>query len=30
MVDYLYLELIRGLAQGDDRKLGPTFPGPRV
>jgi hypothetical protein len=30
MVDYLYLELIRGLAQGDDRLLGPGFPGPLI
>ncbi len=30
MVDYLYLELIRGLAQGDDHLLGPSFPGPLV
>lgn len=30
MVDYLYLELIRGLAQGDDHLLGASFPGPLV
>ena len=30
MVDYLYLELIRGLAQGDDTLLGASFPGPLV
>jgi len=30
MVDYLYLEMIRGLAQGDDHLLGATFPGPLV
>jgi hypothetical protein len=30
MVDYLYLELIRGVAQGDDHLLGPSFPGPLV
>jgi hypothetical protein len=30
MVDYLYLELIRGLAQGNDHLLGPSFPGPLV
>ena len=27
MVDYLYLEIVRGLAQDDDRQLGPNFPG---
>jgi len=30
MVDYLYLELVRGLAQENDRLLGPQFPGPLV
>ncbi len=30
MVDYLYLELVRGLAQENDRLLGPAFPGPLV
>lgn len=30
MVDYLYLELVRGLARDEDRLLGPHFPGPLV
>ncbi len=30
MVDYLYLELVRGLARNDDRLLGADFPGPLV
>jgi hypothetical protein len=30
MVDYLYLDLVRGLAQDDDHLLGPEFPGPLV
>ncbi len=30
MVDYLHLELIRGLAHEDDRLLGPDYPGPLV
>ena len=30
MVDYLYLELIRNLANDDDRLLGPNFPAPLV
>jgi hypothetical protein len=30
MVDYLYLELSRGLAQGNDQLLGASFPGPLV
>ena len=30
MVDYLYLEIVRGLAYEDDRLLGPQFPGPLV
>jgi hypothetical protein len=28
MVDYLYLEMVRGLAGNDDRRLGAGFPGP--
>jgi hypothetical protein len=28
MVDYLYLEMVRGLAGDDDRRLGAGFPGP--
>ncbi len=27
MVDYLYMELVRSLANGEDRLLGPDFPG---
>lgn len=30
MVDYLYLELVRSLANHDERLLGPDFPGPLV
>ena len=30
MVDYLYLELVRSLANHDERLLGPEFPGPLV
>lgn len=30
MVDYLYLELVRNLAGGNDPLLGPEFPGPLV
>jgi hypothetical protein len=30
MVDYLYLELVRGLAHDNDRLLGADFPGPLV
>ena len=30
MVDYLYLELVRGLAQDNDKLLGASFPGPLV
>ena len=30
MVDYLYLEMVRGLADNDDRRLGSGFPGPLV
>lgn len=30
MVDYLYLELVRSLANHDERLLGPGFPGPLV
>jgi hypothetical protein len=30
MVDYLHLELMRGLANDDDRLLGPEYPGPMV
>ena len=30
MVDYLHLELVRGLAHDDDRLLGETYPGPMV
>jgi hypothetical protein len=30
MVDYLHLEILRNLAQDDDRSLGPEYPGPMV
>jgi hypothetical protein len=30
MVDYLHLEILRNLAQDDDRLLGPEYPGPMV
>jgi hypothetical protein len=30
MVDYLYLDLVRGLAQDDDHLLGAGFPGPLI
>jgi hypothetical protein len=30
MVDYLHLEMLRNLAQDDDRLLGPEYPGPMV
>lgn len=30
MVDYLHLEIVRTLAKGDDRLLGPDYPGPMV
>lgn len=30
MVDYLYLEIVRGLAQGRESLLGSQFPGPQV
>jgi hypothetical protein len=30
MVDYLYIELVRGLASDNERLLGPGFPGPLV
>lgn len=30
MVDYLYLELVRGLADGDEQRLGEGFPEPLV
>ncbi len=30
MVDYLYLEIVRGLAHNDERLLGPGFPGPLI
>jgi hypothetical protein len=28
MVDYLHLEILRSLAQDDERRLGPSYPGP--
>ncbi len=30
MVDYLHLEIVRTLARGDERLLGPDYPGPMV
>jgi hypothetical protein len=30
MVDYLHLEILKNLAQDDDRLLGPEYPGPMV
>jgi hypothetical protein len=30
MVDYLHLEILRGLAHDDDRLMGPNYPGPLV
>jgi hypothetical protein len=30
MVDYLHLEIVRSLANDDERLLGPDYPGPMV